>query len=201
MTVTLSAMHEQLRRDTAKLLGYDYAKLTAAAGVRLDRAAMLRLELDDCQTKKLAGQPFDMNKYVVASEALERLMGGDPEAPADDFEARYQARIQEEFAGAHEKLSQLLSDQAERFDAADRRESPRLRVEIAALKAEIAEKDALIEQLRSSSPSAASPPPAATQSPQPPLPPPSSAPPGHYLARHDEPWRSVTSDRWRNNNV
>ena len=79
MTVTLSAIHEQLRRDTAKMLGYDYANLTAAQSVRVDRAAMLRLELDDCQTKKLAGQPFDVNKYIAASEALERLVGGQPE--------------------------------------------------------------------------------------------------------------------------
>jgi hypothetical protein len=79
VTVTLTAMHERLRRDTAKLLGYDYANLTAAQSVRVERAAMLRLELDDCATKKLAGQPFDTVKYIAASEALERLIGSDPE--------------------------------------------------------------------------------------------------------------------------
>jgi hypothetical protein len=79
MTVTLSEIHEELRRSTAKMLDYDYANLTAAESVRLDRAAMLRLELDDCQNKKLASQPFDMNKYIAASEALERLVGGQPE--------------------------------------------------------------------------------------------------------------------------
>jgi hypothetical protein len=117
MTVTLSAMHEQLRRDTARMLGYDYAKVTAAESVRLDRAAMLRLELDDCQTKKLNGQPFDMNKYVAASEALERMLSPDGTGTDVDFEARYQARVQAEFAGAGEKVAQLISAQIERLAA------------------------------------------------------------------------------------
>lgn len=74
---SLSTMHENLRRSTAKMLDYDHANLTAAQSVRLDRAVMLRLELEDCQTKKLAGESFDTNKYIAASEALERLVGGD----------------------------------------------------------------------------------------------------------------------------
>lgn len=80
--VTLTAMNEQLRRSTALMLGYDYANLSAVQEVRLSRAVVLRLELDDCQAKKLAGQPFDTGKYIAASEALERMLnGGSPEAP------------------------------------------------------------------------------------------------------------------------
>jgi hypothetical protein len=99
MTVTLTAMHEQLRRDTARMLGLDHASLTAAQSVRLDRAVMLRLELDDCQTKKLAGQSFDTNKYVAASESLERLFGSDPEATTTPHD----------FKGAREELSNFPS--------------------------------------------------------------------------------------------
>ena len=69
-----AASFDRLRIETAAMLGYDYANLSSAQGVRVDRAAMLRLELDDCQTKKLAGQPFDMVKYIASSEALERLI-------------------------------------------------------------------------------------------------------------------------------
>jgi hypothetical protein len=61
------------------MLKYDIDHLTAAQEVRLARATMLRLELDDCETKKLQGMPFDTNKYIAASEALERLVGGTPE--------------------------------------------------------------------------------------------------------------------------
>jgi hypothetical protein len=80
MTISLTDLHERLRRDTATMLNYDYDNLTAAQSVRLDRAAMLRLELDDCQAKKLAGQPFDTNKYIAASEALERMFNGGGES-------------------------------------------------------------------------------------------------------------------------
>jgi hypothetical protein len=108
MTVSLSAVHEQLRRDTAVLLGYDYATLTPAQSVRLDRCAMLRLELDDCQQKKLSGQPFDLTKYVIASEALERMFGGHPDGSSTS-----------EFAGAREELAALIMRRVEAIRARD----------------------------------------------------------------------------------
>ena len=43
---------------------------------------MIRLELDDCLAKKLANQPFDMVKFIVASKELEIMFGGVPDAPA-----------------------------------------------------------------------------------------------------------------------
>jgi hypothetical protein len=189
VTAPLSAQHEWLRRDTAKLLGYDYANLTAAESVRLDRAAMLRLELDDCQTKKLAGQPFDMNKYVVASEALERLMGGDPEVPAINHE--------HDFDGAFEELSQLLADRSDRLEMREERVSDVLRQEIVKLKTALAEKDGLINQLRSVPGAAQAAPPATTQSPPPTL---RAEPPAGYLRRNDgfDVIQGGRYDRWSN---
>jgi hypothetical protein len=164
-----------LRASTAALLNFDLNHLTPAQNIRVDRAAALRLQLDDLQRRQFAGEAIDMKEFVVASEALERLVGGDPDTGTDgDFEARVQA----EFAGEREALSNLLAVQAERLDAADRRESPKLKAQIAELKSEI-------EQLRSSS----APPPVVVGAPeQPPqatspLPPPDNRPPSAYLAQ------------------
>jgi hypothetical protein len=114
-----SAMHEQLRKATAKMLGYDYDNLTSAQSVRLDRAAMLRLELDDCQTAKLNGQPFDMVKYIAASESLERLMGGTPDEPyaAGDVDAiLHQIEHQLDGAIAADELKMAQDPDAARAD-------------------------------------------------------------------------------------
>ena len=114
--MTLSDMAQQLRRDTARMLGYDYTNLMAAQSVRLDRAAMLRLELDDCQTKKLAGQPFDTNKYVAASEALEHLVGGNPE----------QTNAAYDFTGAKAELTHFFNERAAAIEYRELKESARL---------------------------------------------------------------------------
>jgi hypothetical protein len=111
--------YDRLRIETAAMLGFDYAALTAAQGVRVDRAAMLRLELDDCQTKKLAGEPFDTNKYIATSEALERLLGSDPEtSTAHDF------------SGAREELARLLAGRAEAIERHMAREPEKFRREL-----------------------------------------------------------------------
>ena len=98
MTITLTALHEQLLKDTCRMLQYDINALTPAQEVRLSRAAMLRLELDDCATKKLAGQPFDTVKYIAASENLERLIGSDPEQTTTTL------RLHRRPSGAHPLL-------------------------------------------------------------------------------------------------
>jgi hypothetical protein len=85
---------DRMRNEAAELLKYDLNNLTAAQSVRLDRAAALRLELDDVQSRQLAGLPIDMAKFVVASEALERLVGGNPEAlPSFDADASIAAVV------------------------------------------------------------------------------------------------------------
>jgi hypothetical protein len=99
-----------MRKSAADMLGYDLTvKLTAAQSVRLDRAAALRLELDDLQGRQLAGLPIDTNKYVVASESLERLVGGDPE----------QSTTTHDFIGAREELENFFVQRAERIEACE----------------------------------------------------------------------------------
>src|SRR5689334_17373916 len=114
-----------MRKLTADLLGYDLANLTSAQSIRLDRAAALRLELDDIQSRQLAGLTIDMTKYVAASEALERLVGGDPERPT-----------QNDFSKDAAELSALLNL---RYEAIKRRRA----VEAAAVAAAAAEPQAL----------------------------------------------------------
>ena len=94
MTIDTAVMRKRLRAETAAMLRLDVDNLTPAQSIRLDRAATLRLELNDIEERKLIGAPFDTVKYIAASEALERMLGGDPDAqqqPVDQFagEQRY----------------------------------------------------------------------------------------------------------------
>jgi hypothetical protein len=185
--------YESLRVETATMLGLNLADLSPAASLRLDLTALLRLSLDSLQGIALSGQEVDLARLQSCFSMLSKLLPQAVEAPPQLRESHT----------ARNRLLQIVNDiaavQAE--DEAD---------EIAELQARLAEKAAVIAALtltvapREVDQPLASPPPPTPQpqtSPQPPLPPPSSAPPAHYLARHDEPWRSVTSDRWRNNNV
>jgi hypothetical protein len=92
-----TSVRDQLRLDTCRLLKYDINALTAAQEVRLERAVVLRLEIDDLATKKLNNQTFDIKAYVAASEALERLFGGEPDSPTPPVH---------DFEGAFERLSE-----------------------------------------------------------------------------------------------
>jgi hypothetical protein len=83
---------DRMRNEVAGLLKYDLNNLTAAQSVRLDRAAALRLELDDISSRQLAGLPIDMAKFVVASEALERLVGGNPDETSTAHDSPAPAR-------------------------------------------------------------------------------------------------------------
>jgi hypothetical protein len=103
---------DRMRNEAAELLKYDLNKLTAAQSVRLDRAAALRLELDDVQSRQLAGLPIDMAKFVVASEALERLVGGNPETSTTG----------PDFTGAREELLQFLVQRADAIEKRRERE-------------------------------------------------------------------------------
>jgi hypothetical protein len=83
MTADLTIMRDRLRKETAALLGMDIDNLTAAQSVRLDRAATLRLELDDIESRKLQGATFNAVQYIAISEALERLISGRADATTD----------------------------------------------------------------------------------------------------------------------
>jgi hypothetical protein len=121
MTVTKltpKQLLDRMRKTTADMLGYDLSNLTPAQSIRLDRAASLRLELDDLQGKQLAGLLFDAKQYVVVSESLERMFGGDPEQPAtaETDEQRRKRWAEETFAGAAEELDALLGRRAEALE-------------------------------------------------------------------------------------
>ena len=99
-------LRDNLRRDTARLLGIDLQNITPAQEVRLSHACMLRLELSDIEERKLNNQTFDVKAYIIISEALETLLGGDPAAPRT---------VTHDFDGAFEALSRLLSDRSDRL--------------------------------------------------------------------------------------
>ena len=97
-------LRKNLRIDTCRLLKYDINALTAAQEVRLARATILRLELDDIETRKIHNQNFDAAKYILISESLERLVGGNPDGQ--------QTTGQPDFSGARQELLTFLENRA-----------------------------------------------------------------------------------------
>jgi hypothetical protein len=72
--------YHRMRISTAALLGYgDADRLTAEQAIRTDRALTLRLVVDHLQGRQMQGIPIDVKEFVAASEALERMVGGNPE--------------------------------------------------------------------------------------------------------------------------
>jgi hypothetical protein len=67
-------VYAQARAETAAMLGYDLASLTAEQATRLDVAAALRLAVDDQSGKLARGETADVTKLLSASEALARLL-------------------------------------------------------------------------------------------------------------------------------
>jgi hypothetical protein len=104
-------LRARLRLDTAKMLGVDLENMTASQEVRLARACMLRLELDDIESRKLNNQPFDVKAYVIASESLERLLGGRPDQPETG----------PDFTGAKEELARFFAGRASAIERRDQR--------------------------------------------------------------------------------
>src|SRR4051812_21237286 len=67
-------VYTQARAETAAMLGYDLASLTAEQATRLDVAAAPRLAVDDQSGKLARGETADVSKLLSASEALARLL-------------------------------------------------------------------------------------------------------------------------------
>lgn len=125
MSADIAAQARRLRAQTCELLGLDPNGLSVTQQLRVSRASALRLQIDDLESAQLRGQPIDINKLVDASESLERLVGGNPEAPA-----AY------DFSGAKEELDRLLVQRAAAIEHREQRESERLREENAKLREE-----------------------------------------------------------------
>jgi hypothetical protein len=195
-----TTLYRRLRAEAAELMGLDAADLSGLASMQVDLVGILMLEIDDMQATSVAGRLIDMGRLADAVRILRSLM------PTSEPLAAPVA--QPDFDGAHEALSELLTMRAHNLEAREASVSERL-------KAEIAEKDALIERLRAEASGTPQAPPPSTSlpqqtslprptSPQPPLSPPSAGIPAHYLRRDDgfsviEGGRGF--DRWRNNNV
>jgi hypothetical protein len=109
----LAVMRDRLRKETAELLGLDINALSAAQSVRLDRCSTLRLEIDDIESRKLQGVAFDAVKYIAVSEALERMVGGNPE----------QTNTTHDFTGAKEELARLLNQRGSAIEHCEQREA------------------------------------------------------------------------------
>ena len=67
-------VYAQARAETAAMLGYDLANLTAEQATRLDVAAALRLAVDDQSGKLARGETADVTRLLSASEALAKLL-------------------------------------------------------------------------------------------------------------------------------
>ena len=93
-------LFSSLRISTATLLKYDPDNLSAEQTIRIDRAVTLRLIIDHLQSRQMHGEQINVKEFVDASEALERMVGGNPDAPAREqrFGADHQAKLREMIA-------------------------------------------------------------------------------------------------------
>jgi hypothetical protein len=129
MNETPAELYQRLRIETAALLGFDLSNLSAAQGARLDRATMLRWELDRMAGSQVRGDAIDVSRAVAASEALERLL-----SPTASFDGEVH-----ESHHARAKLAALYDSIAEVL-VADKD------ARVAELEAALAEKDQVIAE-------------------------------------------------------
>jgi hypothetical protein len=95
MTDDRAELFTSLRASTVALLGYDAEHLTAAQRIRVDRAIALRLVIDEAQAKQMRGEVIDIDEFVSASESLERMVGGQPDAPTSRFDGKARERLRQ----------------------------------------------------------------------------------------------------------
>jgi hypothetical protein len=114
--VTPAELFKSLRASTAALLGYDVDHLSAEQIVRTDRAVTLRLLCDHLQAQQLHGVAIDVHEFVAASEALERMVGGNPASASP--EARFGPNHRERLRQLIEKTL-MAADVAEADRLAD----------------------------------------------------------------------------------
>ena len=113
MTTDTLRFHEHLRASTIQLLGYaDADRLTAAQEIRVDRAVMLRLVIDDLQARQMRGEAIDVHAFVSASEDLERMVGGNPASPPPTETTRFGPN-------ARERLRRLIETTLQANDVAE----------------------------------------------------------------------------------
>jgi hypothetical protein len=73
MSVTATG-YAKARSEIIALFGWNGATLSPEQVLRVDCATALRLGLDELQGRLIRGESIDMNRMLVASEALSRLL-------------------------------------------------------------------------------------------------------------------------------
>jgi hypothetical protein len=119
-------VYARLRAETAKMLGYDIADLTAVQTLRLDLAASLRLEIDRITALQMRGEPADLRALTSAAESLEKLLHPEVGPTGNASE------------GAREEFARLLDGLAGAAEHVEHEETTRLRAEVAELRVELA---------------------------------------------------------------
>lgn len=78
---TAATTYAKLRAETATMLGFGEATLTAVQAMRVDVVTALRLGLDDLSGRLAAGERVDLGKLLEASEALQKFLPENVTAP------------------------------------------------------------------------------------------------------------------------
>jgi hypothetical protein len=125
-------VYAQARAETAAMLGYDLANLTAEQATRLDVAAALRLAVDDQSGKLARGETADVTRLLSASEALAKLLPPLREPPPAANRVDPRQIMLDTYMGMRKRGE--LADPCSTYEGM-KAEVERLRAEIAALKA------------------------------------------------------------------
>lgn len=112
----IADLYASLRSETAKMLGYDLAALTASQDVKLGMVAGLRLELDRLTTAQMRGEGIDPRVLVSISEMLEQALRPPAEVhgPGGDNTAleKVRALIEGQRLSAQRKVDDLQEEVA-----------------------------------------------------------------------------------------
>jgi hypothetical protein len=129
------SIYQKARRDVSAMLGYDLDNLSAEQATRLDVATALRVLLDNQSGRLVRGESLDARELLMASEALSRLLPPlrEPPPAANRIDPR-------------EYMLQTYRQMRERGAAFGEGYDGKV-AQVAALQAELANKDARIADL------------------------------------------------------
>jgi hypothetical protein len=101
------------RQEAALLLRLDPSNLSPSDALRCDLIATLRLSIDSAQADALEGRAADLGRLIVATEALVKLLPGEPPKP-ESHEARDEAvaPLLKLFRHLHESVNALSAENA-----------------------------------------------------------------------------------------
>jgi len=183
MDLNLPEFFATLRQDTARLLGFAGVEgLSATAGLKVDLASSLRLEIDRMQAAQLRGEAADLRVLVVAGEMLECLL-----RPTEIVQ-----QVQRS-TDSRDRLKALI-DATIRAGPATDPSVPTPEARVAELEAEVEQLRAELEVARAAPPPAA---PSADVVPLRPAPPPRTLTAAESAARLERMMTAPRSEEWR----